>query len=134
MYKKASKKTKEEGFITTTGEKSQARAENPESDINVPDIQEATAGQDTQVEDMQEAQACARRGETQSEQTAKKGRRVVVTFTEEQKMMTVDTLTDNKLIYNKSLMDYKDPMKRDVLWDEICLMSQLEKEAYKKWF
>ena len=47
---------------------------------------------------------------TQSDPTAKKGRRLAVTFTEEQEMQIVDFLLDNELD--------KNPMTSKALFDE----------------
>ena len=57
---------------------------------------------------------------------------MALTFTEEQEMPIVDFLCDNELIYNRRLINYRDPMKKEALYDEFCLMSLLEKEASKK--
>ena len=40
-------------------------------------------------------------------------RAAAVEFTEEQKMKLLDFLEDNKLLYSKCRMDYKDPNKQE---------------------
>ena len=55
-------------------------------------------------------------------------------FTEEKEMKLLDFLQDNKLIYNKCLVDCKDPNKSEALWDAFCVENKMNNEACKRWF
>ena len=42
-------------------------------------------------------------------------------FKEEDEIKIVEFLKDNQLLYNKRFMDYKDPQKREELWEKFWL-------------
>ena len=46
----------------------------------------------------------------------------------------VDFLCNDEIFYNKRLMDYKDRLKREALWDKFCEENNMDKDACQKWF
>ena len=74
---------------------------------------------DTSDEDTQDTQAA---GGTQKSKGTGKGKadkrskKPPVLFSAEQEQKLVEFLHDNKILYNKRLMDYKDRSKREAVW------------------
>ena len=47
----------------------------------------------------------------------------------EQEIKLIDFLKDNKLLFYKCLMDYKDTNKPEALWDSFCAKNKMKKPA-----
>ena len=45
----------------------------------------------------------------------------------------MDFLHDNKILYNKCLMDYRDRSKREAVWDKFCEENNMSKDACQRW-
>ena len=69
-----------------------------------------------------------------SETTARMQKIAAVTFSQDEKVLKLEFLRDNELFYNTRLMDYKDPMKREVLWNDDCAQHGMDKNICKHWF
>ena len=52
-------------------------------------------------------------------------------FKKEQEMELINFLENNKLIYNKRLMDYKDPNEPEAIWDILCRENNMVKATSK---
>ena len=48
-------------------------------------------------------------------------------FKKEQEMDLINFLENNKLIYNKRLMDYKDTNEPEAIWDKLCRENKMDK-------
>ena len=66
-----------------------------------------------------------------TQETTEESKRTVAVFKEEDELKPVEFLKDNELLYNKRLMDYKGPNKREAIWDKFCAENKIEKAACK---
>ena len=60
--------------------------------------------------------------------------RWLLLFKEEDEMNLIEFQRDNKLLYNKKVMDYEDPNKKEGIWDNFVLKTVMDKAACKKGF
>ena len=109
------------------------------SDIEQGDIGlETQQESDTSAEDTQDTQAAAATTQkskgTGKGKAQKRSKKPPVLFSAEQEQKLVDFLRDNKILYNKCLMDYKDRSKRQDVWPKFCEENNLNKDACQKWF
>ena len=65
-------------------------------------------------------------------QKAQEERKRTIAVFKEDDMKLIEFLRDSELLYNKRLMDNKDPNKRETLWDKFCI-ENMDKVACKKW-
>ena len=63
--------------------------------------------------------------------TIKGQRDQVLMFSKE---ILIKLFKDNVPLYNKRLMDYKDPNWRQALWNKFCADNDMDKAAYMWWF
>ena len=85
--------------------------------------QEDTGGEDTQEASMEATL-----------EASVESKRTVVVYNEEDELELVEFLNDSELLYNKKLMDYKDPNKREAVWHKFWANNNMGKAACKRWF
>ena len=116
-------------------EESVVRVEDP---LDMSDAKQGDIGletqhkSDTSDEDTQDTQAAA--ATTQKGKADKRSKKPPVLFSAEQEKKLVDFLCDSEILYNKSLMDYKDRSKREAVCAKFCEENNLDKDACQKWF
>ena len=57
--------------------------------------------------------------EATHEATAETSKRTIAIFKEDE-TKPIEFLMYNERLFNKRLMDYKDPIKREAQWDKVC--------------
>ena len=90
---------------------------------------------DADTEDIQAAAATTQKGKgTGKGKADKRSKKPSVLFSPAQEQKLVDFLSDNEILYNKCLMDYKDRSKRETVWAKFCEENNLDKDTCQKWF
>ena len=66
-----------------------------------------------------------------TQEATEESKGTIVVFKQDE-MKFVELLKDNELLYNKRLMDYKDPNKGEALWDKFGAENKIDKAAYNR--
>ena len=65
---------------------------------------------------------------------SEESKRTVSVLNKEDEYKLMEYPTDNELLYNKRLMDYKDRHKNETVWDKLCTENKMDKAICKRWF
>ena len=68
-----------------------------------------------------------------TQEASEESKRILAVLKVEDELKPVKFRKNNKLLFNKRLVDHKDPYMRKVLWDKFCSESNVDKTVCKKW-
>ena len=69
-----------------------------------------------------------------TQEASEESQRAVAVIKKGDELNQVEFIKDNVLLYNNRLVGYKDPYKRDGIWDKFCTENKMDNTACTRWF